>query len=65
MKSNERRKAAALYNSYCKNPKKYSSEDKEAIREMIIQYNEDCLRLGEFQPDYLNKIKDIDIFDLF
>ena len=65
MKANERRKAAALYNSYCKNPNKYSEEDKEAIRELIIRYNDDCLRLGQLQPDYLNKIKDIDIFDLF
>lgn len=65
VKSNDRRKAAALYNSYCKNPGKYSPEEKDAIRELIIKYNEDCLRLGESQPDYLQKIKDIDIFDLF
>lgn len=64
-KSNDRRKAAALYNAYCKNPGKYSPEEKDAIRELVIKYNEDCLRLGESQPDYLQKIKDIDIFDLF
>jgi hypothetical protein len=65
MKSNERRKAAALYNAYCKNPGKYSPEEKDIIRELIVQYNEDCLRLGQSQPDYLQKIKDIDVFDLF
>lgn len=64
-KSNDRRKAAALYNSYCKNPGKYSPKEKEEIRELIVKYNEECLTLGQSQPDYLQKIKDLDVFDLF
>lgn len=64
-KANDRRKAAALYNAYCKNPSKYSEEEKSEIREMVERYNEDCLELGKYQPDYLQKVKDLDIFDLF
>ena len=64
-KANDRRKAAALYNAYCKNPSRYSEAEKNEIREMVEKYNEDCLVLGESQPDYLKKIKDLDIFDLF
>lgn len=64
-RANDRRRVTALYNSYCKNPQKYSEAEKENIREMVLQYNEECEELGKLQPDYLLKIKDLDIFDLF
>jgi hypothetical protein len=64
-KANDRRKVAALYNSYCKAPGKYSEKEKAEIREMVARYNEECEELGKLQPDYLSRIKDLDIFDLF
>ena len=65
MKSNDRRKVSALYNAYKKCPAKYSEEEKESLRLLVEQYNAECDELGQLQPDYLLKKKDMDIFDLF
>lgn len=59
------RSVAAKYKNYCQNPSKYSEAKKARLRSAVVKYNEECKLLGEFQPDYLNKLKDLDIFDLF
>lgn len=63
--SNYRRKVSAMYNAFIKNPGVYSEEQKEELREMVIAYNAECDKLGEFQPDYLLKKKDVEMLDLF
>jgi len=62
---NNSRSIMAKYNAYCKHPNKYSPEEKAEIRESVNKYNEYCIQLGKCQPDYLGKVKDLEIFDLF
>ena len=56
---------ASQYKYYCKDPNKYKAAEKEKLYSLIKKYNEDCILLGKYQPDYLKKIKDLDIFELF
>lgn len=62
-KSNFRRKVSAQYNRFVNDPNCYTREQIEQLLADVKQYNKEMEELGKAQPDYLKRIKSLNIFD--